>query len=598
MSTDSILLRFYLKELRRLLHGSRGASTFALAASLHALGHALVALVGSALALSLAASLAGTPEGAPNGAGVSHGPVWLGPLHAVGGAKPADSQAFFLSLVGLGVVFVKGASGAYATYVQVRVAGEVGAALRLELFDALLSIHRLRHLRHDDQTHGAGSPSRAVMALVERVRDVETGLSQGLLGSVRAVVQLVPLAALLVVLAPRMAVVAAVVLASFGWGLGRLRRGYRAASLRAARDRASLAEASDDSIRHAELWVSYGAEGRARATVDRLGNAVARGTAMLETRAAALSGANEVLGAAALAGALAASRAGWLGAVADGATLLAFAATFFLAYRPLRELGDARLALVRAAGAFDELRAVTRRVSDLAPQPLAPAPSSHSLASPPEVRWSPGALELRQLALIRGGARPVSLRIEEGAVAVILGPTGIGKTTLLRTLLGLERPLSGDVLFSGKSLVGRPAGPSSRPFAWVPQDAPVLADTLAANVGLGAARVDVERALSQFGAGHLVRRLGGSRLGAGGRPVSGGERQWIALARAIATTQPVLLLDEPTSGLDAAASRAVLEAIRHLRGHRTILLVTHRPEPLAIADVIVHLGDGTVERAA
>jgi ABC-type transport system involved in cytochrome bd biosynthesis fused ATPase/permease subunit len=60
----------------------------------------------------------------------------------------------------------------------------------------------------------------------------------------------------------------------------------------------------------------------------------------------------------------------------------------------------------------------------------------------------------------------------------------------------------------------------------------------------------------------------------------------------------VLLLDEPTSGLDAVASRLVLEAIRRLRGQRTVILVTHRPEPLAIGDVIVRLGHGNVEWAA
>jgi ABC-type transport system involved in cytochrome bd biosynthesis fused ATPase/permease subunit len=81
--------------------------------------------------------------------------------------------------------------------------------------------------------------------------------------------------------------------------------------------------------------------------------------------------------------------------------------------------------------------------------------------------------------------------------------------------------------------------------------------------------------------------------------VSGGERQWIALARAVATGQPVLLLDEPTSGLDAESQRHVLEAIERLRGSRTVLIVTHRPEPLAIADMVIRLdGGGPLECAA
>ena len=160
-----------------------------------------------------------------------------------------------------------------------------------------------------------------------------------------------------------------------------------------------------------------------------------------------------------------------------------------------------------------------------------------------------------------------------------------------------------------------PPGPASRPFVWVPQDAPLLADTLAGNLTLGAASdagaagpaaaVDADRAaeealqgLRAFGAGHLAGALAASRLGAGGRAVSGGERQWIALARAIATRQPVLLLDEPTNGLDAESQRKVLEAIAALRGHRTVLLVTHRPEPLAVADRVLRLSRGTEREEA
>jgi ABC-type transport system involved in cytochrome bd biosynthesis fused ATPase/permease subunit len=191
------------------------------------------------------------------------------------------------------------------------------------------------------------------------------------------------------------------------------------------------------------------------------------------------------------------------------------------------------------------------------------------------------------------------MRIEPGAIAVLVGPTAVGKTTLLRTLLGLEEAASGDIFFAGESLAGASAGPRARPFAWVPQDAPLLADTLAANVTLGAPGVDPRDVLEPLGAGHLAASLDAVRLGAGGRVLSGGERQWVALARAIATRQPVLLLDEPTSGLDAKAQGVVLEAIARLRGRRTVILVTHRPEPLAIADVVVRLAEeGEMERAA
>jgi ABC-type multidrug transport system fused ATPase/permease subunit len=423
------------------------------------------------------------------------------------------------------------------------------------------------------------TPAAGLSALTERVHEVEDGLELGLIGGVRSVAQLVPLAGVLLVLSPRMAGVALGVLGVFGLLLGRMRRGYRSASSIEAGEREQLLEAADEAVRHADLWVTFGAEAKARERVRDLGSRLALGSARLRARAAALSGANEVLGAAALLLAITAARAGWLATSLDGPTLLTFVIAFFMAYRPLRELAESRLSLARADVAYRELGAFIA----LKPTPdAAPARSGDGA-------WPAGTLELRDLRLSRGDTAPLSLRVAPGAVVAIAGPTGVGKTTLLRTLLGLEAPAGGQVLYDGQPLDEAPAGPTSRPFAWVPQDAPLLADTLAENVSMGARDVDPHAVLDPVGAAHLASALDGSRLGAGGRAVSGGERQWIALARAIATRQPVLLLDEPTSGLDARAQGHVLGAIERLKGKRTVLMVTHRPEPLAVADVVVRL---------
>lgn len=561
-SFGSGVVAWYAARLPRVLRGPGRLLGFLAACGMHAVGHACVALFAGGIAVAVAR-------------------MWeMGDGRSTfsGSGRSLGEDAFSLAALGLAVLALKAAAGVYASYVQAMVAGEAGSELRLELLDALLAVNRLRRPRHDDQGEEAsGTSARDVMALTERVREVEVGLKQGLLGGARSVAQLVPLAVVLVLLAPRLAAVAAVVLAVFGVALGRLRAGYQRATRREARERERLLEAADESVRHADLWVSYGAQGKARSRVGALGAALARGAARLDARAAGMSGANEVLGAAALLLAIAASRAGWLGALASGDRLLAFAIAFFLAYRPLRELADARLALARADVAFVELRGVVARERE---------PSTRA---EPSREWAPGALEIRDLRLHRGTGAPLSLRAEPGTVVAIAGPTGAGKTTLLRTLLGLEPAAGGDVLYAGERLADAPAGPAARPFAWVPQEAPLLADTLQGNVQLGAGDVDALEALAPLGAGHLVGELEEARLGAGGRPVSGGERQWISLARAIATRQPVLLLDEPTSGLDAQSQRRVLDAIARLRGRRTVLIVTHRPEPLDIADVVVRL---------
>jgi ABC-type transport system involved in cytochrome bd biosynthesis fused ATPase/permease subunit len=135
--------------------------------------------------------------------------------------------------------------------------------------------------------------------------------------------------------------------------------------------------------------------------------------------------------------------------------------------------------------------------------------------------------------------------------------------------------------YASESLDEAGVGPSERPFAWVPQDAPILADTLEANVGLGGV---TPTALDP----DFARSIGDAILMTE-RKLSGGERQLVALARALATDLPVLLLDEPTSALDAEAEARVLAKLDALRGKRTVVLVTHRTAPLAIADIVVKL---------
>jgi len=101
---------------------------------------------------------------------------------------------------------------------------------------------------------------------------------------------------------------------------------------------------------------------------------------------------------------------------------------------------------------------------------------------------------------------------------------------------------------------------------------------------MGASEGDAREALDLLGAGWLLARLGEQLLGPGGRDVSGGERRLIALARAVATRQPVLLLDEPFAGMDDSARGQLYSALQHLKGKRSLIVVSHDPAPLTLAD--------------
>jgi hypothetical protein len=138
------ILRYYARELRQVLGRPALLVRFVVASSMHAAGHAFMALVAGGLAVALARA-------------------WRfedGRSSAADQASSLADRAFLLAGIGLAVVTLKAAAGVYATYVQGRVAGEVGSTLRLALLDALLAVHRLRRPRQNDHGGAGGSPRR------------------------------------------------------------------------------------------------------------------------------------------------------------------------------------------------------------------------------------------------------------------------------------------------------------------------------------------------------------------------------------------------------------------------------------------------------
>jgi ABC-type transport system involved in cytochrome bd biosynthesis fused ATPase/permease subunit len=185
-----------------------------------------------------------------------------------------------------------------------------------------------------------------------------------------------------------------------------------------------------------------------------------------------------------------------------------------------------------------------------------------------------------------------------GEIVCLVGPTGAGKTTLFRVLLGLD-PARGRILVDGEDVTASPSGPETRPFAWVPQEAPLVTGSVRENVLLvgGDARA-ADDALRLVGATQLAALPADAVVGPGGRPLSGGERRQVALCRALVSGLPVLLLDEPTEGLDPDSADSVCRAITNLRGARTVLVVTHRSDVARIADRVVPLGAPGSDAAA
>jgi len=498
--------------------------------------------------------------------------------------EPTRVAVYSILLLGVLATFVKTISSVFLAYYESIAAGRVGQNLRARSVAALL-----REGAHD-------APPRILATIAVRIREVESATAAGVIAGLRSVAQLVPLAGALIFVSPPLALVGALVLVPFGLLVARYRGRWRVANARSQQLVERLHRGVDDLVRNVDLWRTYGAGGRVAQAIDDANARAVTAAARVDGARAALSGANELLGALALLGATAVAVA--LRAPLGDGTLVAFAAVFFLAYRPLRDLGDARAWLTRGAIAMEAIgQASGQDLLDETRRDCASEPPTTTLKSLPHAQpcaWAaqPERLELDEVGASHRGPR-TTLVVNPGEIVTVVGPTGSGKTTLLRALLGLE-PGTGRVRYGERELSNAGVGPDARPFAWVPQEATLVTGSVLENVGLHApSREAAAQALHAIGAERLVQ-LGDETVGPAGRSLSGGEQRQVSIARALASGQPVLLLDEPTAGLDREAAERVLMALRRLRGTRSLLIVSHARAVMEGSDRVVPIGASAV----
>lgn len=191
-----------------------------------------------------------------------------------------------------------------------------------------------------------------------------------------------------------------------------------------------------------------------------------------------------------------------------------------------------------------------------------------------------------------------SLVVDEGETVALVGPSGVGKSTLLNVVLGFTTPDEGRIRVGGIDLATLALERWRERIAWVPQRPQLFAGTIAENVRLARPDADdsaVTAALRDAGAYDFVTELpdgAQTLLGEDGAGLSAGQRQRLALARAFLADRPLLLLDEPTASLDGETEAGIVEAVRRLAAGRTVLLVVHRPALLSVADRVVVLEPG------
>ncbi|WP_435171516.1 ABC transporter ATP-binding protein [Falsirhodobacter sp. 1013] len=205
-----------------------------------------------------------------------------------------------------------------------------------------------------------------------------------------------------------------------------------------------------------------------------------------------------------------------------------------------------------------------------------------------------------------GGARDVltdlTLRIPAKKITVLTGPSGAGKSTIADLVIGLLQPDQGRLLVDGQPLEAGQLRAWRDRTAYVTQDPHLIDGSIRANLMLAIANpgpedeAAMQHSLSRASADFVAALPQGidTAVGERGGLLSGGERQRIALARALMRNPDILILDEATSALDWENELALSDTIGKLRGSVTVLVITHRPALLAVADVVHVMDDGRI----
>ena len=489
----------------------------------------------------------------------------------------------------LGLFAIRGLAQFVGQYALARIANEGMLRLRRKMFERLLSAEMGLFTRQ--------SASALSNTVVYEVQTGATLLVQALLGLSRDGFTLVALLVYLLYLNWQLTLIVAVVVPGVAWIMKTLSRRLYQLTKASQQSTDDLAYVVEENVLAHRMVRLHGAQASQMSRFDQLSTKL-RSLAIKSTIAsAAMTPLTQLLAAGALSAVIAValwqSKAGATQTATVGG-FAAFITAMLMLIAPIRRLADIAnpvtrgvAALERGLGLIEEVKPETEG----AYQPAARTPVAGRLV------LTEVSVQYREDAA--AALDKVSLEIQPGEVVALVGPSGSGKTTLANLLPRFVLPSGGQILLDGHDIATWRLDALRSQFAMVSQDVVMLNDTVAANVCMGQA-LDEDKVLRCLEAANLSSHIAAmpqgihTTVGHNATQMSGGQRQRLAIARALYKDAPILILDEATSALDTGSERLVQDALQRLMKGRTTVVIAHRLSTIEHADRVIVMERGRI----
>jgi ATP-binding cassette subfamily B protein len=510
-------------------------------------------------------------------------PTWLDDWLKAGGPRLDLLGAAAIAVVLIAVV---AAAGSYAQkYVSTAVGTRVGYDLRHLLYH---HVQRLSLSFYDSRRTGD-----MVLRLTSDIEAIESFIMSAVLGIVLDGITIVGMLGVMVWLDWRFSLISLSIAPILFLLVRRLSGQIKAAARAVKMKDSELASVVQESVSSARIVRALAREDFEEQRLDRESQARTDLTLRARRVKALMAPLVDVILALGVAMVL------WFGVrlvVAGGLTagaLLVFVLYLERMYKPMKDLSKLADTWLKAAVAFervDEILAVETRVSERADARTAPRFDGRIDFSDVRFGYQPDT------PVLRG----VRMSIEPGQRAALVGATGCGKSTLISLLPRLYDVLSGEVRIDGRDVRAYTLASLREQISFVLQDPVLFRASVADNIGYGrpsATREEIVRAAALANADRFIERLPHGYetvVGERGDTLSVGQRQRIAIARAIVRHTRILLLDEPSAALDPENERLIFDGLAHLMEGCTSITIAHRLATVRRADVIFVLNEGVI----